>query len=228
MNENSQEYDALKKEIEELKAELADLDVEHNQAATEYNMIDDEISVKEKELELLEQKAEMIKPKKLGENYIRKKKIKLSILIGLLIAVSYSLTTLSLTLLIAYLLKEGIVALIWIPLMSSGIYTYNIFFEEINKKINKFISKIIQKEINKIKETEEGKKYIDMCNTIEIHEKEIRQLKAQLKVKEHQISRICSEKNYIYETIYEIEDMLITSSNEETEDNSKKKIKKKQ
>ncbi len=228
MNENSQEYDALKKEIEELKAELVDLDVEHNQAATEYNMIDDEISVKEKELELLEQKAEIIKPKKLGENYIRKKKMKLSILIGLLIVVSYSLTTLSLTLLIAYLLKEGIIALIWIPLMSAGIHTYDIFFEEINKKINKLISKIIQKEINKIKETEEGKKYIDMCNTIEIHKKEIRRLKEQLKVKEHQISSICSEKNYIYETIYEIEDMLITSSNEETEDNSKKKIKKKQ
>jgi len=228
MNENSQEYDVLIKELEELKGELAELDVEHNQTATEYNMIDNEISVKEKELELLDQKAEIIKPKKLDENYIRKKKIKLSILIGLLIAAAYSLTTLSLTLLIAYLLKEGIVALIWISLMSAGIYTYDIFFEEINKKINKFISKIIQKEINKTKETEDGKKYIDMCNTIEIHEKEIRRLKEQLKVKEHQISSICSDKNYIYEIIYEIEDMLIPSSNEETKSNSKKKIKKKQ
>ena len=225
---NSQEYDMLKKELLELKGELTDLDKELDEIQAECNDLRNEISAKEKALELLKNKAELIKPKKLDKKYIERKTTRLFVFILLLIVITYSLTTWSLAILIAILFNRSFPALVWLSLMPGGIIMYSMCFAEINNIIKKFASKIIQKKIDKIKGTPEVKEYVDLCGTVQAQEEIISQLKSKLNDKENKIFGLDMSKDYVFERIYEIEDMLIPSSNEETKGNSKKKIKNKQ
>lgn len=219
-------YDKLKEEILILQKELDALNAEEELIMQDKKKRDDELSLIRKIQKDLEMKASLIKPKELDEDYMNVKRGKLYKCILLLFLLIYSLITLMILSVSLLIIPSALMVLLVIGVSGT---VASIFGDKVVRKV---VSKIIDGKIEKVKNTAEGKEYLEIRNQIKELFKEFnskdnttrrQNMLSQLSYKKKNITAKISEIENFINSLEELERKYVLESDVELDDKNIKK-----